>query len=94
MLAPDRNPDCTMQSFVYASCRKADTYIWLRQRDAFDTLPAELREHLGELRFVLEVDLTAERDLPREHATQVLDNLQNAGWHLQLPPGDTSPTRV
>ena len=44
-----------MQCFVYASVRKADSYLWLAQRDAFDVLPESLVLLLGELRFVMEV---------------------------------------
>ncbi len=82
-------PERPMQSFVYASRRKPDTYVWLRRRDDFDPLPAPLREQLGELRFVLEIDLGAERQLPHENAVTILANLDGQGWHLQLPPGDT-----
>lgn len=76
-----------MQCFVYASQRKADTYVWLRQRGTFDLLPATLLTLLGKLRFVLEVDLQPERQLPTEDVTQVIAYLHEQGWHLQLPPG-------
>ncbi len=78
-----------MQCFVYASHRKIDTYVWLRERDDFDLLPTPLLEKLGKLRFVLEIDLTPERRLPREDSATVLANLDDQGWHLQLPPGDS-----
>lgn len=78
-----------MPCFVYASLRKPDTYLWLARRDDFDALPATLVQLLGELRFVMEVDLHVGRRLPHEDAAQVLDNLRQQGWHLQLPPGDT-----
>lgn len=83
-----------MQCFVYASRRKPDTYVWLRQRNHFDLLPVPLLEQLGELHFVLDVDLTPERRLPREQAATVLASLQEQGWYLQLPPADkpTTPT--
>lgn len=77
-----------MQSFVYASRRREGTYVWLRERDQFDLLPTPLAEQVGELRFVLEVDLTVERQLPREDAATVLAHLGEQGWHLQLPPSD------
>ena len=83
-----------MQSFVYASKRRDGTYVWLRERGQFDLLPAALAEQVGELRFVLEVDLTGDRQLPREDAATVLAHLYDQGWHLQLPPsdeGDPSP---
>ncbi|MCP1372472.1 YcgL domain-containing protein [Dyella lutea] len=77
-----------MHCYVYASLRKADSYLWLARRDAFDLLPADLAALLGQLRFALEVDLDEHRRLPLEDARHVLANLRERGWHLQLPPTD------
>jgi uncharacterized protein YcgL (UPF0745 family) len=78
-----------MHCFVYASQRKADTYLWLANRDNFEILPATLVMLLGDLRFVLEVELEPGRSLPRESVETVLENLRAQGWHLQLPPQET-----
>ncbi|TBR36657.1 MULTISPECIES: YcgL domain-containing protein [Dyella] len=75
-----------MQCFVYASQRKTDTYLWLARRDDFAIVPATLTTMLGQLRFVLEVQLDPERKLPQEDARAVLDHLSTQGWHLQVPP--------
>lgn len=81
-----------MHCFVYASQRKPDTYLWLGNRDHFQCIPESLALMLGELRFVLEVELTGERKLPHEDPRQVLDHLESQGWHLQLPPNETLAT--
>jgi uncharacterized protein YcgL (UPF0745 family) len=81
-----------MHSYVYASLRKADTYLWLAGRDRFDVLPPSLALMLGDLRFVLEVELSGERRLPHEDARQVIEHLRTQGWHLQLPPQSTLAT--
>ncbi len=78
-----------MQCFVYASVRKHDSYLWLAQRDAFEVLPESLVLLLGELRFVMEVQLDEHRRLPVEDAEQVLEHLRAQRWHLQLPPQET-----
>ena len=75
-----------MQAYVYRSLRKADTFVYLRERDAFDLVPDGLRVALGELRFVIEVALTPERKLAREDADLVRRNLASQGYHLQFPP--------
>lgn len=75
-----------MPCFVYTSRRQTGTYLWLHERDRFDALPAALADKLGELRFVLEVDLEPGRKLPREDAATILAHLRDQGWHLQLPP--------
>ena len=78
-----------MHCFVYTSQRKPDTYLWLGRRDDFACIPESLAQMLGELKFVLELELTGERKLPYEDATQVLAHLNEQGWHLQLPPKET-----
>jgi uncharacterized protein len=81
-----------MHCFVYASQRKPDTYLWLGRRDDFECMPEPLALMLGDLHFVLEVELTGERKLPHEDARQVLQHLEEQGWHLQLPPNETLAT--
>lgn len=75
-----------MHCFVYTSLRKPNTYLWVGRRDDFSTLPESLSQMLGELRLVLEVELSPERKLPHEDAQQVMEHLHSQGWHLQLPP--------
>ena len=78
-----------MPCFVYASLRKPDCYLWLARRDDFSVLSESLSSMLGELRFVLEVQLDVQRKLPHEDIRQVREHLTRQGWHLQLPPPDS-----
>lgn len=75
-----------MLAFVYKSVRKDDTYLYLKQREGFDALPAPLREQLGGLEFVFEVDLAPPRQLARADVVKVRASLLEAGYYLQLPP--------
>ena len=75
-----------MHAYVYKSLRKADTYVYLAERDVFDAVPPAVRETLGGLEFVLEVELTPERRLARADALQVRDALVSRGFFLQVPP--------
>ncbi len=77
-----------MQCFIYKSQRKADTYVFLCERDGFSALPPPIAERLGTLAFVMELELSAERKLAREPAATVMDNLTRRGFHLQMPPID------
>lgn len=78
----------TTKCHVYKSRRKRDTYVYLRERDGFSALPADLATALGELTFVMELELTPERKLARELAPVVIEHLAQRGFHLQLPPTD------
>ena len=75
-----------MQCHVYRSSKRDDTYVYLRERDAFGLLPANIAAPLGELQFVLSVELTPERKLAREDANVVRANLAARGFHIQFPP--------
>jgi hypothetical protein len=80
-----------MQAFVYKSLRKPDTYLYLRERDAFGLLPEAVRAPLGALAFVMELALTPERRLARVDARVVRDNLAAHGFHLQFPETQLDP---
>ena len=80
-----------MHVFVYKSLRKAETYLYLREKDAFDVVPPMVRAPLGELQPVLEFDLTPERRLARADADVVRVNLVERGFHLQVPPTQPDP---
>ncbi|MBS0456416.1 MAG: YcgL domain-containing protein [Proteobacteria bacterium] len=75
-----------MHAYVYKSSRKADTYVYLRERDGFALLPEPLRDGLGALVFVLEVALTPARKLARADAAVVRAHLAERGFHVQMPP--------
>jgi uncharacterized protein YcgL (UPF0745 family) len=80
-----------MHAYVYKSLKKADTYVYLADRDEFARLPDALRHQLGTLQFVLDVDLAPERTLSRADPAEVRGNLRARGFHLQFPPGVGDP---
>jgi uncharacterized protein YcgL (UPF0745 family) len=80
-----------MQSFIYKSLRKPDTYLYLRKRDDFAVLPEAVRAPLGELAFVMELAITEDRKLARADAAVVRLNLATHGFHLQFPPTVLDP---
>jgi len=43
---------------------------------------------LGELRDVITLDITREKQLARCSGGEVLEGLANAGYYLQMPPGE------
>lgn len=79
-----------MHAYVYKSQRKADTYVYLAERDGFERLPEALRTQLEPLDFVLDVELTPGRALARENPATVRENLAARGFHLQFPPSSAT----
>jgi hypothetical protein len=80
-----------MHAYVYKSLRKPDTYLYLREKDAFGLVPDSVRLPLGQLSLVLEVTLTPERKLAREDVAVVIANLTARGFHLQRPESVLDP---
>ena len=73
-----------MLCHIYRSSRKLDTYLYLSEKGDFSSVPDELLKVFGPPEFSFSFDLTAARKLAREDAVEVLDNLENQGYHLQL----------
>ena len=74
-----------MRCFVHKSLRKADTYVYLREPDGA-ALPVALRESLGPLQQVLELELLPTTRLAQADTARVLEALEQHGYYLQLPP--------
>ncbi|HEX7770144.1 MAG TPA: YcgL domain-containing protein [Dokdonella sp.] len=77
-----------MNCYVYKSSTRADTYVFLRERDATGLLPHELVRALGTLVFVMELAITPGRRLARIDAEDLRTALVERGFHIQFPPDD------
>lgn len=75
-----------MQCFIYKSLKKDQLYIYLRKKDDFSSMPEDLFQSLGRLQFVMELQLTPERKLAKEDAIKVMEQLENKGFYIQMPP--------
>lgn len=74
-----------MQCAIYKSRRKADTYLYVATRDDFSRIPEALLKLIGEPVHVMDLELHPERKLALEDTAEVLRNLEERGWHLQMP---------
>lgn len=75
-----------MKCSVVRSNLKDFTYIYLLEGHDFDDLPISLRKVFGEPEFVMHLELTPERKLAYEDVNTVMHNLEEQGFHLQMPP--------
>ncbi len=73
-----------MLCHIYRSSRKVDTYLYLVSKDDFSIVPEALLTVFGEPEFSFSFDLKADRKLARENADEVMKNLAEQGYHLQL----------
>jgi len=75
-----------MKCSVIRSPLKDFTYIYLLAGKDYDDLPEALKKVFGEPEFVMDLDLTPDRALAQEDINQVMKNLAEQGYHLQMPP--------
>ncbi len=76
-----------MDCCVYKSLKKQDLYLYVAKEDGLSRVPEALLSYFGTPEWVLDLDLTADRKLAREHPVAVLKNLRENGFHLQMPDG-------
>ena len=71
--------------YIYRCSSKADMYIYLAEKDDFACLPEKLSKNLGSTHFSMELQLHKDKKLAKEDTTEVMNNLQEKGFHLQMP---------
>lgn len=74
-----------MYCAIYKSSKKQDTYLYVAAKGDFAAVPEGLLKLLGEPVYVMELELSPQRKLAREDVAEVMRNLQERGWHLQMP---------
>jgi len=77
-----------MRCYIYKSLKKADTYLYITQEDDFASLPEPLLQLMGEMQKVLDLELSHDRQLARADVKEVMAQLQDRGFYLQMPPPD------
>lgn len=75
-----------MNCFVYRSERKQGMFLYLVEKDDFSKVPESLLNLLGETAFSFEFDLSRDRKLVRAEAQEVIRNMRENGYFLQMPP--------
>lgn len=71
---------------VYKSSRKPDTYLYIERQDDFSRVPEALLSMLGPLAWVMDLELDVQRRLARADVEQVMAQLDDQGYFLQMPP--------
>ena len=72
--------------WIYKSIRKEEMYLYLADENGFDEIPEALKQTFGEKVFVMELELSAQRQLARADVDAVIQSLKEDGFYLQMPP--------
>ena len=74
-----------MNCIVYKSLVKDETYVFVESEDSLQELPDELTRVMGKTEKVMELTLTADRQLARCRGQDVINSIREQGFHLQMP---------
>jgi len=77
--------------WVYKGSRRTETYLYVPDENNFEHVPKDLLDAMGTLEFVMEIEIDAQRKLARVDAEEVIKNVLDAGYFLQLAPLERHP---
>ena len=83
-----------MQCIVYKSLKQFDYYLFVKKEDGFTRLPDGLKQILGALEKVIDLDLDAQRTLAQSDVSEVMQQIEEKGYFLQMPPRTDSVSPV
>ncbi len=75
-----------MLSAIYKSPKKAQTYLFVKNRDDFSAVPEALMKTFGTPILVTITNLASKEKLAMADLAKVKANLNEQGFYLQLPP--------
>lgn len=71
--------------YIYRCSAKIDMYLYLAEENNFNSLPDALKKNIGTTQLAMTLELNKDKKLAKENSAQVMDNLQQKGFHLQMP---------
>ncbi len=74
-----------MQCVVYKSLKQFDYFLFVKKEDAFERLPDGLRQMLGALEKVMDLELHEQRRLAQADVLEVMQQIEERGYYLQMP---------
>jgi len=80
-----------MNCVIYKGDKKTDCYLYVKKEDDFSDVPESLLAMLGELEFIMVLDLTSRDKLGFADIQEVRHLLDEQAFFLQMPPGEGYP---
>lgn len=71
---------------IYKGNKKSEMYIYVPSDTGTKDVPQALIHSFGELELVMKIKLTKSRKLARVDVATVINELQQTGFYLQVPP--------
>ena len=76
---------------IYRCSKHDDMYLYMHASKTINDHPDELISLVKDLTHIMDLELRPERKLARENITVVMNNLEEKGFHLQMPANKLIP---
>lgn len=73
---------------IYKTASREEMYLFIARDSGFEVVPETLLNSFGEPQLVTTIVLTEGRKLARADINQVLSELDDRGFYLQMPPSE------
>jgi uncharacterized protein YcgL (UPF0745 family) len=71
---------------IYKGNKKAEMYLYVPFNKGLKDVPEVLLQSFGDLELVMKLELKVSRKLARVDVATVIDDIQDKGFYLQVPP--------
>ena len=71
---------------IFRSSRKEEMYLYVEKAKGLEDVPEVLMKQFGEPESVMTIVLDPARKLARANTAEVLQNIEEKGFYLQMPP--------
>lgn len=71
---------------IFKSPKEDEMYLYVKKAEAFSRVPEALLNMFGKPRHVMTMLLQPEKKLARVDTARVLEQLEERGYYLQMPP--------
>ena len=75
-----------MHCVIYKGKKRPGDYLYVEKENDFSRIPQDLLDMMGTLSLVISLELSADRKLAQADVTQVMQQLSEQGFYLQIPP--------
>jgi uncharacterized protein YcgL (UPF0745 family) len=78
--------DSMINCEIYKGTKKEEMYLYVPAEKGLEAVPEVLLESFGELSLVMKILLSSKQKLARVDVETVIEEIQNKGFYLQVPP--------
>ena len=76
----------TTACWIYKGAKRDEMYLYVDREDDFERVPPALLSAMGDLELVMSLELNRNRKLARADVERVMEDLNQQGFYLQMPP--------